>query len=84
MAQGKSPRNPMSWKAQVEFRGRWPIHHKEAIITPFPVPQENNRRRGVLFTRAFSFGPHPETDLPEVQATSSVLVVQKWIKALEL
>ena len=56
MAQGKSPRNPMSWEAQVEFRGRWQIYYKVAIITSFPAPQEKKRRWGVLFTRAFSFG----------------------------
>ena len=28
MAQGESPRNPMSWKAQVEFRGRGRFYHR--------------------------------------------------------
>ena len=37
MAKGKSPRNPMSWKAQVEFRGRWQIYHRVAIITFSPL-----------------------------------------------
>ena len=53
---GPWPSNPMSWKALVEFRGRWQIYRKLADITPPPSLRRIKENWGVRFTRTFLSG----------------------------